>query len=240
MPTFDPDIHHMCGRFAASLPPELVARWFSTTNPLPNTPARYNIAPTQDVLVVRRNPETGERSLDPIRWGLIPNWAKDPSIGNKLINARAESLADKPAFRDAFRRRRCLIPADGFFEWRKDTKPKQPYLIRLKGGEIFAFAGLWENWRDPQTHAWVRTCTIITTDANGLVAPIHNRMPAIIGPADYGRWLGDEPADDAALHALLAPYPPDLMEAFPVGLAINKVTNDTPDLLTPLETAAVP
>jgi putative SOS response-associated peptidase YedK len=201
-------------------------------------PARYNLAPTQDALVLRRNPETGERSLDPIRWGLIPHWAKDPAIGNKLINARAESIPAKPSFRDAFRRRRCLVPADGFYEWRKDTKPKQPYLIHMKDGEPFAFAGLWENWRDPATETWVRTFTIITTDANEVAAPIHNRMPAILAPGDYGRWLGEEPADEAALTQLLRPYPADLMEAFPVSLAVNRVTNDTPDLFAPLEATA--
>jgi putative SOS response-associated peptidase YedK len=228
----------MCGRFAASLPPESVLRWFRTSNPLPNMPPRYNLAPGQDALVVRHNPETGARSLDPIRWGLIPHWAKDASIGSKLINARAESLAEKPAFRDAFHRRRCLVPADGFYEWRKDTKPKQPYLVRMRGGELFAFAGLWENWRDPASDAWIRTFTIVTTDANELVAPIHNRMPAIIAPDDYGRWLGAQPADDQAIVGLLRPYAADLMEAFPVGLAVNKTTNDTPDLFAPLEATA--
>jgi putative SOS response-associated peptidase YedK len=234
---FRPDHAHlrlMCGRFTSSLPPEQVARLFRTTNPVPNAPARYNAAPTQDMLVVRFNPETHQRSLDSLRWGLVPHWAKDLSIGSGLINARAESIAEKPAFRDAFRRRRCLVPADGFFEWHKDTKPKQPFLARLQGGAPFGFAGLWENWHDPASGAWIRTFTIITTDANERLAPIHNRMPVIIAPENYARWLGEEAAEAEELHAMLKPFPSDRMEAYPVGRAVNDVRNDDASLLEPV------
>lgn len=235
----DPICKTMCGRFSSCRSPEQIARRFRTTNPLPNSGPRYNAAPAQAMLVVRFDPQTRQRSLDPIRWGLIPHWAKDSTIGNRLINARAESIAEKPAFRDAFRRRRCLIPADGFFEWRKDTRPKQPYFIRMKDGDLFAFAGLWENWRAPEgtrpeSERWVRTFTIITTGANALVHPIHDRMPAIIAPANYGKWLGDEAATPSELHAMLTPFPAGEMEAYPVGHAVNDVHHDDASLLEPL------
>lgn len=225
----------MCGRFVSSLPPQEVARWFRTKNLVPNTPPRFNAAPTQDVLAVRYNPKTGERSLDAIRWGLVPHWAKDLSIGSKLINARAEGIAEKPAFRDAFLRRRCLIPSNGFYEWRKDAKPKQPYLVALKDEEIFAFAGLWENWRDKEHGGeWVRTCTIVTARANEVVAPIHSRMPVILDPQDYATWLGETGADHDELLGLLKPFPAERAEAYPVGPAVNSVRNDDPSLLEPV------
>lgn len=229
----------MCGRYASSLPPEEIARLFSTANAVTKTLPRYNAAPGQELLVVRLNPATHQRSLDAIRWGLVPHWARDPSIGSQLINARAESIAEKPSFRDAFHRRRCLVPTDGFFEWRKDTRPKQPYLVRMRGGEIFAFAGLWENWRD-EAHGgeWMRTFTIITTDANELVQPIHNRMPVIIGRENYAAWLGEESVDERRLLDILKPFPSERMEAYPVGLAINSVANDEPSLLARVEVAA--
>lgn len=224
----------MCGRFALKTPPEALREIFATTNPVPNFPARYNFAPTQDILAVRRNPETGERSLDVLRWGLIPHWAADPRVGTRLINARAEGIEDKPAFRDAFRRRRCLIPADAFYEWRRGTKPKQPYAIRRADHAPFAMAGLWENWRSPEG-AWIRTATIITTAASDLVAPLHDRMPVILRPADHARWLGEAPAEPAVLKAMLAPLPAaGGMVAYPVGLAVNDVRNDGAALLEPL------
>jgi len=174
----------MCGRFVQKSPPELLRERFGTVNSVPNYPARYNAAPTDDIAVVRFNPETEQRSLDLLRWGLIPHWAKDPSIGNRLINARAEALAEKPSFRDAFHRRRCLVPADAFYEWRPEGSRKQPYAIAFRDGEPMALAGLWENWRDPEGN-WVRTFTIVTTAANDLLQPIHDRMPVVIEPGDY-------------------------------------------------------
>ncbi|MBC7907534.1 MAG: SOS response-associated peptidase [Rhodospirillaceae bacterium] len=226
----------MCGRFASTTPPEAMAKLFGTVNAVPNGPARWNVAPTQDVLTVRFNPKPRQRSLDLLRWGLIPHWAKDASMGNKLVNARAEGIADKPAFRDAIRRRRCLIPADAFYEWRPGAEPKapkQPYAIQMADGRPFAIAGLWENWKDPEGH-WLRTCTIITTAANELVARLHDRMPVILAPADYGRWLGDEPAEPGDVLGLLRPYPTDLMTAYPVSREVSNVRNEGPQLLEPI------
>lgn len=205
---------------------------FDTRNLVPNFPARFNLAPTQDILAVRFNPETGARSLDPLRWGLIPHWAKDQSIGVKLINARAEGIADRPSFRDAFRRRRCIIPADAFYEWKAGTKPKQPYAIRRSDGQMLALAGLWENWKAPDGQ-WVRTCTIITTEANELVAQLHGRMPVILPPEDYGLWLGEEPVTVEELKALLRPFPAGQMDAYPVGFEVSKVASEGPGLIEP-------
>lgn len=223
----------MCGRYASLTPPEAMRQMFRTTNAVPNFPARWNVAPTQDILVVRFNPETGARSLDVVRWGLIPHWAKDASIGAKLINARAEGLADKPSFRDAYRRRRCLIPADAFYEWKAGTRPKQPYAIRPAGGGLFAFAGLWENWRDPAGE-WVRTAVIVTTTANAAVAELHDRMPVVIRPEHWPEWLGEVPASPDDLAALLAPVLADAVEVYPVGAAVSSVRNEGPELLAPV------
>lgn len=228
----------MCGRFSNLRSWRELHDLYRITDKAPalNVPARYNIAPTQDVLAVRFNPETGERTLDPLRWGLVPHWAKDIGIGNRLINARAEGVAVKPSFRQAFAKRRCLIPADAFYEWRApaDGKgPKQPYAIRMADGHPFAFAGLWENWKDPAGE-WVRTCTIITTTANELVARLHDRMPVILAPQAWPKWLGEDPAEPDDLQGMLAPFPADAMEAFPVGRQVNNVRNDGPDLLVPL------
>ncbi len=223
----------MCGRYSITTAPEAMRRLFNFVGPLPNLRPRYNVAPTQDLPVVRYNPEARQRSLDLLRWGLIPRWAKDPSIGAKLINARADGVATKPSFRDAFRKRRCLIPSDAFYEWAKNTKPKQPYAIRLKGRELFALAGLWEGWRNVEGD-WLRTFTIITTDANELVAPIHNRMPVILDPSNYAVWLGEVLADDGQLLALLKPFPASKMEAHRVGLGVNRVANDDASLLEPV------
>ena len=220
----------MCGRFASSTPPDVIGRIFGTTNLAPNLPARFNIAPSQEVLAVRFNPKTGERSLDPLRWGLIPHWAKESSMGAKLTNARAEGLSDKPSFRDAFRRRRCIIPADAFYEWKAGTKPKQPYAIRQTDRQPLALAGLWENWKAPDGQ-WMRSCTIITTEANELIGSLHDRMPVILPPEAYGPWLGDTPASPETLKALLTPFPADRMEAYPVGLEVSKGSSEGAGLL---------
>lgn len=224
----------MCGRFLNKLPAAETARLFRTRNPLPNYPARYNIAPTQPVLAVRYNAETRERSLDALRWGLVPHWAKDLSFGARAVNARAETVATTPAFRDAFKARRCLIPASGFYEWRKSGASKTPYAILPKDEPLFAFAGLWENWHDKSGGEWIRTCTIITGPANPLLAPIHVRMPIILDAGEWGRWLGDEPATGEALLALLRPYPAERMVAYPVSTRVNSVKNDDAGLIEPL------
>ncbi len=173
----------MCGRFQPSSSAAEIARWFKTTGPAPNLQQRYNAAPTQDLPVVLRDPKSGERRLEALRWGLIPFWAKDEKIAYSMINAMAETVATKPAFRNAFTSRRCLVPADGFYEWKKlHAKAKQPYRIAMADGMPMAFAGLWERWRDPANGETLRTFTIITTAPNALCAPIHNRMPVIVDP----------------------------------------------------------
>jgi putative SOS response-associated peptidase YedK len=225
----------MCGRYTVrSIQP--VAELFGIALP-PEFQPRYNVAPTQDVLVVRaasNEQATAARRGDLMRWGLVPSWAEDASIGNRMINARAETAATRPAFRDAMKRRRCLIPADGFYEWqvREDSKRKQPHLIRMKDGRPFGFAGLWDTWRrggEP-----LETFTILTTSPNELVANIHNRMPVIVAPGDFDRWL-DPKIDAAGVSDLLRPYPAEEMDAGPVGLGVNNPKNDDPSCAEPWE-----
>lgn len=220
----------MCGRFTSSSPGQIVAETFRLSE-TPELAPRYNIAPTQDVAAIRD--AEGTRELVALRWGLIPSWSKDPSIGNRLINARAETLGEKPAFRSAFRSRRCLIVADGFFEWAREGKGKQPYLIRYRDGRPFGFAGLWERWRDPDGGE-VESCTIVTTEPNALVAPIHDRMPVIVPPAGHARWLDPAGSDPEALAALLRPADCDGMVAFAVATAVNNPANDSPECVRPL------
>jgi putative SOS response-associated peptidase YedK len=193
---------------------------------------RYNIAPSQPVAVV---PNDGLLKLDYYVWGLIPSWAKDPSIGSRMINARGETLAEKPSFRAAFRRRRCLILADGFYEWQQTPggKTKTPMYIRLKSGEPFAFAGLWESWNSPDG-SQVLSCAIITTEPNPLMAKIHNRMPVILPQAAHMPWLHSGEADTKALSALLKPYPAEEMVAYPVSKLVNSPANDVPAVIEPL------
>lgn len=220
----------MCGRVAQHSDPAKLARRFGIAGVAPNAPPRYNGAPTDDILVVRFNPESGERLLGPLRWGLVPLWAKDLKDGAKMINARAESCTDKPAFRDAFRRRRCLVPVDAFYEWRAQADGKQPFAIALADGEPMALAGLWERWRAPHGQI-VRSFTIITTMANALVAQLHDRMPVILAPADWPAWLGEQEASEDELKRLLRPYPADGLRMWPVGRRVNRVGQEGPDLL---------
>jgi putative SOS response-associated peptidase YedK len=198
-------------------------------------PASFNIAPSMQVLVVRVDARSNERTLDSLQWGLIPYFAKDRKVAWKHINARAETVATQPSYRAAFAKRRCLIVANGFFEWARD---KQPYAYALKSREPLAFAGLWENWKDPATQAWLRSCTIITTSPNELVRPVHDRMPVILDPADYARWLGEVPADAPALNALLKPLPDDALVSWPVSRALNKAgETDEASLLDEVQTS---
>ena len=224
----------MCGRFAQASQPEAIARLFHLpVSAVPSFQPRYNLAPTQPALVLRRHPHTGEKELTFLVWGLIPSWAKDPSIGNKLINARAETLAQKPAFRAAFRRRRCLIPADGFYEWKKTGAGKQPYFIARKDGRPMAIAGLWERWEAPDGSV-IESFTLITTEPNELVRPLHNRMPAILPEDAFDSWL-DPDADLHHLSELLrSPYPADLLRAWPVSPLVNSPAHDDPSLIEPL------
>ncbi len=221
----------MCGRYTLSTPGDAVRELFEL-DAAPALVARYNIAPTQEGTVVRA--AAGRRSVDLLRWGLVPYWAADPGIGNRLINARSETAADKPSFRDSFRRRRCLVLADGFFEWRRQGPgPKQPYLIRLAGGEPFAFAGLWDRWV-PHDGAPIESFTILTTRANELLAPIHDRMPVILARRHHRRWLDPAERSPQRLESLLGPYPAAAMIAFPVSPIVNKPQNDHPGCIEPL------
>jgi putative SOS response-associated peptidase YedK len=219
----------MCGRFT-------LIRLADFTNLYPwilpsdqDAPARYNVAPTQSVAVVTNLPQP---KIDYFHWGLIPLWAKDPGIGNRMINARAESLGEKPAFRTALRRRRCLIPADGFYEWKvnPDGKTKTPMYIRMKGGRPFAFAGLWEEWHDAGGSV-VPSCTIITTSPNELMKEIHDRMPAIVREAQYREWLEAKEKKAEEVLPLLGPYPAGEMEAFAVSRTVNNPKNETAECI---------
>jgi putative SOS response-associated peptidase YedK len=197
----------------------------------PELEPRYNIAPTQPVAAVR--PASGGRELSFLRWGLVPSWADDPGIGSRMINARADTVATKPSFRNAFRQRRCLIPASGFYEWKKTgDATKQPYHICLRNDQPFAFAGLWERWEKGDGPA-IESCTIITTEANELLAKVHDRMPVILRPEDYDRWLDPRQRDRTELESLLAPYPPDEMKFYPISKLVNNPRNETAACLEP-------
>jgi len=214
----------MCGRYVLASPGELIAEHFALSE-VPAYPPRYNIAPTMDALVVRETP-AGERAAVMLRWGLVPAWAKDPAIGSRMFNARAEGVADKPAFRAAFRRRRCLVPADGFYEWQPVAGGrKQPYFIRLASGAPLALAGLWEQWRGPDGDA-IATFTIVTTAANEGMRAFHDRMPVLVAPADHDEWLSSPNPS-----ALLAPWAGEPFEIRPVSTRVNSARNDSPDLL---------
>ncbi len=221
----------MCGRFSLGATTRL-AQLFDLPD-WPEVPPRYNIAPSQDVAAVIRSREAAARKFRPMRWGLVPSWAKDSRIGNRLINARAETVATKPAFRRPLRERRCLILADGFYEWVREGRRKQPYCIRLCDGRPFAFAGLWDRWQ-PTDGTPLDTCTILTTTPNTLIQPLHDRMPVILAAGAYDLWLDPAVQNVERLQKLLAPYPADAMVAYPVSARVNNPANDSPDLLAPL------
>jgi len=225
----------MCGRYLLARSTEEVAKMFRVTDPFVNTHARYNIAPTQDVLAIVHEEPMKSRVFAILRWGLVPRWAKDASGAAKLINARGETVASKPSFRDAYRKRRCVIPADGFYEWTRNAA-RTPFAIARKDRRTMPFAGLWERWTDPASGETIKTCTIITTTANELCAPIHDRMPVILDANDVARWLGEEPANEDQLAALLRPYPADAMIAFAVDKRVGNVRNDDPTLIEPAAT----
>jgi len=219
----------MCGRYSITTPLEAMRQLFHFDGS-PNLAPRYNVAPTQSVPVVRR--KNGGRELVLLRWGLIPSWAKDARIGASLINARGETVQSKPAFRSAFAKRRCLVLADSFYEWQKRGSAKQPWRIMLADGAPFGFAGLWESWHSTDGDI-LQTCSIITTEANDLTRPIHERMPVILDAADHARWL-DPTTLLPELALLLKPYPAAGMQAYPITTRINAVKNDDADCLTPL------
>ena len=192
---------------------------------------RYNIAPTQEVLAIR-NDGLGNRA-EMMLWGLVPSWAKDPKIGSRMINARSETLSERPSFRAAYKRRRCLIVADSFYEWKRNGKTRTPIRIMLESEETFAFAGLWETWKRPDD-SWMLSCTIITTSANELVSEIHDRMPVILEPDTESVWLDPDLDDTAVLSELLVPYPSDLMTAYEVSRIVNSAANDVPECIAPI------
>ena len=213
----------MCGRYTLKTPVDTLAEKFQIDEHPSSLTASYNVSPTQQVAAVFA--EGGKRKLEMMHWGLIPSWANDPAIGNRMINARAETVAVKPSFRKAFRKRRCLMLADGFYEWQKTATGKQPFYIRMEDGSPFSFAGLWESWENGRQ---MRSCTIITTDADNVVDDIHNRMPVIFHPENYGLWLNPDFEEKEPLSALLKPYPAEAMEAYPVSRRVNKPSNNKP------------
>lgn len=218
----------MCGRYSLTSPPEVIKERFKLLWS-PELTAHFNIAPSQMIPVIREADKGRELVL--LKWGLIPSWSKDPAIGSKLINARAETLADKPSFRNAYKRRHCLIPADSFYEWKAMRKGKQPYCIGLSDHALFGMAGLWEHWVNSAGEA-VQTCTIITTAANELVGQLHERMPLIIQPSDYDAWLD---ASNPKSGELLKPFPAEQMCYYPVSVRVNNVRNDDAECLTPAQ-----
>jgi putative SOS response-associated peptidase YedK len=219
----------MCGRYMLTSPIEALRQLFLFEE-RPNLPPRYNVAPTQEVPIVRRRQEGSGRELIMARWGLVPHWADDLAIGNRLINARAETIDRLPAFHDAYRRRRCLVPADGFFEWRKDGKLRQPLLVRRRDRAPFAMAGLFERWRQPDGET-LRSCTIVTCKPNELVAEVHDRMPVILDPDDHAAWLDPEAVDG---RTLLQPCPAEWLEALEVSRRLNSPKHDDPACIEPL------
>ncbi|MBD2775122.1 SOS response-associated peptidase [Iningainema tapete] len=221
----------MCGRYTLTQSPEAIAQAFQVKQH--HQDPKYNIAPTQMVEVVLHNPVRGDREIEQLRWGLIPSWTKDPGIGAKLINARSETAAQKPAFRSAFKHRRCLVIADGFYEWQLQNGKKQPFYFHLLDKKQFAFAGLWEQWESPQNQK-INSCTILTTTANELVQPIHERMPVILQEQDYDLWLDQKVFKPEDLQKILKPYVSEAMTAYPVSTLVNNPKHNSQDCIMPL------
>jgi putative SOS response-associated peptidase YedK len=222
----------MCGRVRLSSDVSEIKLVFSIPpdRPTPNFPPSWNVAPTDPLPIVRFEPKARERSLDVMRWGLVPFWAKDLKVGFANINAKAEGIENKPAFREAFQRRRCLVPVDNFYEWKKTETGKQPYAIALADRGLMALAGLWENWRSPAGE-WVRSFAIVTTEPNELCAGLHDRMPVVLARDNWPVWLGEEPAIVPQLKALLAPYSSEAMTCWPVSPRVGNVKNNDPSLI---------
>ena len=226
-------INHMCGRYRLSRRKQLVEEYFGAVSGGDEWSPRYNVAPTQPILTIRQNAREPVRKLSTMRWGLIPSWAKDPGIGYKTINARAETVATTPSFREPFTSQRCLVPADGFYEWKREGKITQPYCFEVNDGELFAFAGLWDKWMSPQGEL-IESCTILTTTPNSLLTEIHDRMPAILSPDYYDLWLDPAFRDTASVSGMLRPFDASLMRRYPVSTRVNQVQNDDPDCAKPV------
>jgi putative SOS response-associated peptidase YedK len=225
----------MCGRYRLSRRKQVLEEHFDSVFEEDWTP-HYNIAPTQSVPIVRQHPKESIREISLARWGLIPSWSKDMSASAKMINARAETAAALPAFRDVMKSRRCLIPADGFYEWQKKGKTKQPYCFEVNDGGLFAFAGLWDRWKN-QSGQWVKSCSILTTTPNALTSTVHDRMPVILDPDCYDLWLDPGMKNVSAVSELLKPYDAAVMRRYPISPRINHVVNDDAECSVPLEIA---
>ena len=222
----------MCGRFALNTSAEDLTKVFQIVGDVPAIVARYNVAPSQAIAAVRRVAGEEGRRLVLLKWGLVPAWAKDPEIGARMINARAESAAEKPSFRDALKKRRCLIPASGFYEWREIAGRKVPHFIQRSDLQPLAFAGLWESWRSPDG-ASLESCTILTTEANDLLKPLHDRMPVILDPSAFDAWLDPTQTNVELLKPLLRPFASEALSVFPVSLRVNSPKNDDPSCIEP-------
>jgi len=227
----------MCGRYRLSRRKQIIEEHFDAMSDDDWTP-RYNIAPTQPVPVIRQNSKDPRRELSLMRWGLIPWWAKDSSGSAMMINARSETAATKPAFRDPFTSRRCLVPADGFYEWQRNGKPKQPYCFEVNDGELFAFGGLWDRWKDPSGQ-WIKSCSILTTTPNAVTSSVHDRMPVILDPDSYDLWLDPGMTSVEVVSEMLRPYDARLMRCYPVSTRINSVANDDEECSRTAELADV-
>jgi putative SOS response-associated peptidase YedK len=224
----------MCGRYRLSLRKQIIEEYFETPDWDDDWSPRYNVAPTQQVPVIRQHPKEPVRQISTMRWGLIPSWAKDASGAASMINARSETAATKPAFRDPLKFRRCLIPADGFYEWKKTGVAKQPFCFEVNDGELFAFAGLWEGWKNPEGQ-WIKTCTILTTVPNAVTSAIHDRMPVILNRERYDLWLDPGINNVQVISELLKPRDARLMRCYPVSTRINQVVNDDEECSRPVE-----
>jgi putative SOS response-associated peptidase YedK len=227
----------MCGRYRLSRRKQLVEEYFESEGEYDWAP-RYNVAPTQPVPILRQNPKEPRRELSLVRWGLIPWWAKDSSGAAMMINARSETAATKPAFRDALKLRRCLVPADGFYEWQRTGRTKQPYCFEVNDGQLFAFAGLWERWKDPAGKV-LETCSILTTTPNAVTSPVHDRMPVILDPDCYDLWLDPGMHDVRVVSDMLKPSNAQLVRSYPVSSRVNNVANDDEGCSTPVEVSSI-
>ena len=224
----------MCGRYRLSRRKQIIEEHFETAPWDGDWSPRFNVAPMQPVPVIRQHPNRAIRQISNVRWGLVPHWAKAPSIATGTINAKSETAATKPAFRDPLKLRRCLIPADGFYEWKRTVASKQPYCFEVREGELFAFAGLWDGWKDANDQ-WVKTCSILTTLPNALTATVHDRMPVILDPGSYDLWLDPGMQDVTRLFEVLKPYDARWMRCYPVGSRVNYVGNDDEECSRPVQ-----
>jgi putative SOS response-associated peptidase YedK len=229
----------MCGRYRLSRRKQVVEEYFDVETEVEDWSPRYNVAPTQPVPVIRQHPKEPRRDLSLLRWGLIPSWAKDSSAVTSLINARSETAATLPAFRDAFQLRRCLIPTDGFYEWKRTRTVKQPYCFEMNDGELFAFAGVWDRWRGPDNQ-WIRSFSILTTTPNAVTSSVHDRMPVILGRENYDFWLDPGMTNVQAVSELLKPYNASRMRCYPVSNRVNQVQNDDAECSEPIRLESTP